>query len=236
MKPSVQNSIVDTEVRIPFYDVCPSLPKKVFLSDHWLNIMKGRVGSEFPGGAVEFWHELIKYSSQNGFRFKYLRNDSRYIHVICIESDNYDCDWFIKVIRKKLDSYFIISEVQLIHKCFSKIVTNDRERLGPRIISKLVLQSVSANPMICPKEIIRIFKDSYGRDLTYSKAYRTVERAREIIFGSYDESYDQLRWDCADVESTNSSSVVILEPNPQTHHFERVFIAFKACINGFTKF
>ncbi|KAL8464726.1 hypothetical protein ACS0TY_034292 [Phlomoides rotata] len=193
--------------------------------------MKGGVGSEFHGGVVEFRHELIKYSSQNRFKFKYLRNDYRYIHVICIESDNCDCDWFIKAKRKKLDSHFIISEVQLIHKCCSKVVTNDTKSLGPRIISKLVLQSVRANPMICPKEIIRIFKDSYGIDLTYSKAYRTVERTMEIVFGSYDESYDQIKWYYAAMEITNPGSVVILEPNPQTHHFERVFIAFKACID-----
>ncbi|KAL8465566.1 hypothetical protein ACS0TY_034887 [Phlomoides rotata] len=89
--------------------------------------------------------------------------------------------------------------------------------------------------MICLKEIIRLVKDNYGRDFTYSKSYRIVERARDIVFGSYDESYDQLRWYCAVVEHTNPGSFVILEPNPETHHFERVFITFKACIGGFTK-
>ncbi|KAL8542853.1 hypothetical protein ACS0TY_003658 [Phlomoides rotata] len=77
---------------------------------------------------------------------------------------------------KKIASYFIISESELIHECVGKLVTNDTERLCSRIISNVVLQNVRENPMICPKE-----------------------------------------------------------PNFETYHFERVFIAFKTCIDGFRK-
>ncbi|KAL8465306.1 hypothetical protein ACS0TY_034710 [Phlomoides rotata] len=52
-------------------------------------------------------------------------------------------------------------------------------------------------------------------------------------FGNYNESYDQLRWYYEVIHRTNPGSIVELEVQKETKHFEHIFIAFNACIQGF---
>ncbi|KAL8458090.1 hypothetical protein ACS0TY_035822 [Phlomoides rotata] len=74
------------EGSMPSYVMCPTEIKKSYLSDNWGDIMTDGVGREFIGGAVEFRKELIKYTTKLGFKFKYVRNEKRYIHAVCEES------------------------------------------------------------------------------------------------------------------------------------------------------
>ncbi|KAL8552189.1 hypothetical protein ACS0TY_001036 [Phlomoides rotata] len=220
---------------IPYYDVCPNLKKKPLLSDAWANIIEECVGQQFVGGAVEFRKELIKYSTRNGFSFKYIRNDRRYIHAVCTQEVYVEggCGWFIKARRQNVTDHFEISKANLIHRCLGRLEGDQCTRIGSNITAELVEQNVKNKPTISGREIIDTIKESYSLDIPYWKAWRAVEGARDRIFGSYDESYDQLRWYCTAIQRTNPGSVVILEPNEETHHFERVFIAFKACVDGF---
>ncbi|KAL8491688.1 hypothetical protein ACS0TY_023331 [Phlomoides rotata] len=202
--------------RIHSYPMCPIDSRKTYLSDKWVDIMVDGVGKEFSGGATEFRMELIKYTTRLGFKFKYVRNDSRYIHAVCNDVNNRDCPWFIKAKRLIVNNHFVVSKVNLNHECVGNFVVQKKSRLGYVIIAKLVLQS-------------------YGVDIPYWKAWRIVEAARNQIFGSYSESYDHLRWYCEAIQKTNPGSVVDLVKNSETNCFERVFIAYKACIDGFRK-
>ncbi|KAL8483520.1 hypothetical protein ACS0TY_026273 [Phlomoides rotata] len=188
----------------------------------WANIIDEGVGQQFVGGAVEFRKELIKYSTRNGFSFKYIRNDTRYIHAVCSEEVDVvgGCGRFIKARRQNVTEYLKISKENLIHRCLGRLVGDQCTRIGSNITAKLVEQNVKNKPTISGREIIDTIKKSYGLDIPYWKAWRAVEGARDQIFGSYDESYDQLRWYCASIQCTNPGSVVVLEPNEETHHFE----------------
>ncbi|KAL8479862.1 hypothetical protein ACS0TY_026708 [Phlomoides rotata] len=76
-------------------------------------------------------------------------------------------------------------------------------------------------------------KDEYGVDITYWKAWKNIEGAREHTFGNYNESYDQLCWYFEAIHRTNLGSIMELEVQNETKHFERIFIAFNTCIQGF---
>ncbi|KAL8491060.1 hypothetical protein ACS0TY_022904 [Phlomoides rotata] len=160
--------------RIPSYQMCPIDSRKSYLSDKWVDIMVDGVGKEFIGGAAEFRMELIKYTTRLGFKFKYVRNDSRYIHAVCNDVNNIDCPWFIKAKRHIVNNHFVVSKVNLNHECVGKLVVQKKSRLGYVIIVKLVLQSVRANPILSPKEIIHEMKEGYGVDIPYWKAWRIV--------------------------------------------------------------
>ncbi|KAL8506715.1 hypothetical protein ACS0TY_017566 [Phlomoides rotata] len=191
------------------------------------------VGLQFHGGAIEFRQQLIKYTTRNGFKFKYERNDAKYVHAVCNESLSADCDWFIKAKRVPVTLYFEVYKATLVHKCVGKLVNNETTRLGPKIIGDLLLQTVSTKPNIGGKDVIKDFKNLYGFHIPYWNAWRTVEAAKNQFWGSYDDSYEQLRWYCSVISSTNPGSVVALEHNNDTQHFECVFISFNTCIEGF---
>ncbi|KAL8483163.1 hypothetical protein ACS0TY_026009 [Phlomoides rotata] len=160
-------------------------------------------------------------------------NDAKYVHAICNESLNAGCGWFIKAKSVPVTLYFEVYKANLVHKCVGKLVNNETTRLGPKIIGDLFLQTLSTKPNIGGKDVIKDFQNLYGFHIPYWKAWRTVEAAKNQLWGSYDDSYDQLRWYCAAISSTNPGSVVALEHNNDTQHFERVFISFNACIQGF---
>ncbi|KAL8470971.1 hypothetical protein ACS0TY_033516 [Phlomoides rotata] len=172
------------------YVMCPTEIQKSYLSDKWWYIMADDVGLEFIGGAVEFRKELIKYTKKLGFKFKYARNEKRYIHAVCEESH---CDWFIKAKRNLINDHFVVDKANLVHQCVGNLVMQQTSRLVPNIIGDLVLSNVKSNPTISGKDIVREMKQNYAIDIDYWKAWRAVESTRNKVFGSYDESYDHLR-------------------------------------------
>ncbi|KAL8505972.1 hypothetical protein ACS0TY_016993 [Phlomoides rotata] len=153
--------------------------------------MTDGVGLEFIDGAVEFRKELIKYTMKLGFKFKYARNEKRYIRAVCEE---FHCDWIIKAKRILVNDHFVVDKVNLVHQCVGNLVMQQTSRLVLNIIGELVLSNVKSNPTISGKDIVREMKQSYAIYIDYWKAWRAVKSARNKVFGSYDESYDHLRW------------------------------------------
>ncbi|KAL8522689.1 hypothetical protein ACS0TY_012866 [Phlomoides rotata] len=190
---------------MPSYAMCPKEKKKPYVSDKWLDIMKDGVGLEFEG---------------------------EHLSLVCVE-DNPDCTWFIKAKRQLVNTNFVVSHLYLKHDYIGTLVVQTNSKLGVNIIGDLVLQSVRMNPTITPKEIMFFMEDSYIINLTYVKAWRIIDVVRNKIFGSYDESYDHLRWYSEAIVKTNSGSVVCLEENTNSHHFERIFIVWKTFVNEF---
>ncbi|KAL6500418.1 hypothetical protein OROHE_025784 [Orobanche hederae] len=121
------------------------------------------------------------------------------------------------------------------HSCIGKLVGNKNTRFGAKISGNLVVENIRADPNCNGKDIQKTLRVSYGLHFPYWKAWRAYESGMHKVFGSYDDSYDQLRWYCNAIERTNEGSIVSLESNPNNNCFERVFIAFKACLDGFKK-
>ncbi|KAL6577135.1 hypothetical protein OROMI_011411 [Orobanche minor] len=133
-------------------------------------------------------------------------------------------------------NFFVVSKAELVHSYCGKLVGSVNKRMTPKIISNLVIEDVRSDSSKSGKDIMNTLKNSYHIDIPYCKAWRTSESAVKRIFGSYEDSYDQLRWYCDTVKRTNRVSFVVsLEANKNTKYFERVFIIFKACLDGFKK-
>ncbi|KAL6509573.1 hypothetical protein OROGR_022883 [Orobanche gracilis] len=235
LKTTRQNHLYDKFGVMPSYDVCPELKNKPLLSDNWCHILDGGVGTTFSEGANEFRTELIKYATHLGFRFKYTKNNKSYIYAVCGERDNCGCSWFIKAKLQTITNFFVVTKVALDHSCIGKLVGNKNTRFGAKILGNLVVENIRADPNCNGKDIQKTLRLSYGLHFPYWKAWRAYESGMHNVFGSYDDSYDQLRWYCNAIERANEGSIVSLESNPNTNCFERVFIAFKACLDGFKK-
>ncbi|KAL6531231.1 hypothetical protein OROHE_014300 [Orobanche hederae] len=128
------------------------------------------------------------------------------------------------------------SEVDLDHSCIGKLVGNKNTRFGAKISGNLVVENIRADPNCNGKDIQKTLRVSYGLHFPYWKDWRAYESGMHKVFGSYDDSYDQLRWYCNAIERTNEGSIVSLESNPNNNCFERVFIACKACLDEIKKY
>ncbi|KAL8548567.1 hypothetical protein ACS0TY_007747 [Phlomoides rotata] len=191
------------------------------------------VGQQFIGGAVEFRNELIKYVTAKGFNFKYTKNEKRYIYVVCSELQSCGCGWFIRAKCMVVNTNFVISHTNLNYTCGVELIVQPNKRFGSSVLGCIVHHNVKSDQTILTKEIVNLMKDGYGIDVSYWMAHRSIEIAREELFGNYNESYDHLRWYCEAINRKNPGSIVDLESNQKTMRFERIFIGFRACIKGF---
>lgn len=123
---------------------------------------------------------------------------------------------------------------QRVGKLVNKKKKKRNRRFGPKIMCDLVAQNVKNNPNFGGVDVMNHLKYGYGLDVPYYKGYRSAEAARSDVFAKFDESYDNLRWYCETIVIKNPGSVVCLEVNDVTNQFERVFVAYKACIDRFT--
>ncbi|KAL6557374.1 hypothetical protein OROMI_017724 [Orobanche minor] len=142
--------------------------------------------------------------------------------------------WFIKAKLQTITNFFIVTKVDLDHSCIGNLVGNKNTRFGAKISGNLVVENIRADPNYNGKDIQKTLRVSYGLHFPYWKAWHAYESGMHKVFGSYDDSYDHLRWYCNAIDRTNEG-IVSLESNPNNNCFERVFIAFKACLDGFKK-
>ena len=60
-----------------------------------------------------------------------------------------------------------------------------------------------------------------------------VEKARGQVFGDYTTSFEKLRWYVDQLKKTDPGTYTQFEYDSTTLKFSRLFIAFRACIQGF---
>ncbi|XP_024195907.1 uncharacterized protein LOC112199079 [Rosa chinensis] len=85
-----------------------------------------------------------------------------------------------------------------------------------------------------PNDVIGIkFKSAYWFDISYKVAWKAKKKAREMIYGSEADSFNKLTWYRDTVFETNSGSSFVLEVDPLSNRFQRLFLAYAGCVKGF---
>ena len=91
---------------------------------------------------------------------------------------------------------------------------------------------ISEKPKYSPIDIVSDIRRELGVEISYSKAYCAKERALQNINGTHQDAYAQLPQYCEDILKTNPGSTAILETDPDTQKFTRIFISFGASASG----
>ncbi|KAL6584999.1 hypothetical protein OROMI_004288 [Orobanche minor] len=195
---------------------------------------------------------MIEHQNDTADQYEHVHAPNEHVHIDYqhVNSDSGDSDFcvnrrsrtnktaILKNTRQNhlYDKFRLMpSLVDLDHSCIGNLVGNKNTCFGAKISGNLVVENIRAGPNCNGKDIQKTLRVSYGLHFPYWKAWRAYESGMHKIFGSYDDSYDHLRWYCNAIERTNEGSIVSLESNPNNNCFERVFIAFKACLDGFKK-
>ncbi|OVA05677.1 hypothetical protein BVC80_263g1 [Macleaya cordata] len=202
-------------------------------SSYWATLLDS-VGQTFPGGAEQFRTTLLKYSIETGFKVYMLKNDKSRVKAVCGMKDVTGCKWRVHAsCPLNHPSLFKIKRLNSAHTCGSGFRDSRNPPMTKKLVKSLILNQVRDKPLIKPKEIVDIFKSDYGVTLGYYFAYAGKELALKKIYGDDKLSYSNLRWFADSLIRTNPGSRVVLEVNPVTNKFERLFISFEACIHGF---
>ncbi|XP_028799280.1 uncharacterized protein LOC114754657 [Neltuma alba] len=100
------------------------------------------------------------------------------------------------------------------------------------LTSSIIIDKVNDHIDRLPNDIRKSLERDYGVKLTYKQAYRAKQKALEDIHGRPDQSYMLIPWICERLKETNNKTVAKWVGNTN-NTFERAFIAYGCCIEGF---
>ncbi|KAL6129676.1 hypothetical protein ACLB2K_073025 [Fragaria x ananassa] len=207
-------------------------PARIYLTNEWQGFIK-HVGQKFEGGALEFRQKLTKYAIELGFTFKFKRNNAQRIIAECAKRESEHCKWHVRALKCAVNDFFYIKELDNNHTCKGVLREQTSSHLGSHVVKSEISNELKANPTLKPRQIMDRFKHSFGLDISYRSAWYARELARKDVHGDDGNSYSQLLWYRDAILESNPGSYCRVEINPLTNRFERLFICFSGCIQGF---
>ncbi|KAF1899190.1 hypothetical protein Lal_00019312 [Lupinus albus] len=147
------------------------------------------------------------------------------------------CQWRIRASLNGKRDLWEIRKINGTHTCVSTNISQDHTKLNSSFIANCIIHLVSEDPDIPVKALVKEIVTRFGYTVTYSKAWTAKQIAMSQIYGDWEGSYKELpRWfntvQCyaagtivryASSRHDESSSLIL----------DRVFWAFKPCIEGF---
>jgi hypothetical protein len=174
-----------------------------------------------------FREALKKYSMENGFSFKFKKNETHRVTVVC---KSHGCPWRIHVSRLATTQLVSIKTMTSAHTCEGS--SDKPDRATRSWIGSIIRDKLKVFPDYKPKDIAIDIQREYGIQLNYSQAFRAKESAMEQIHGSFKQSYNQLPFYCEKITESNPGSIANYTTN-QDSSFRTLFVSFSASITGF---
>ncbi|KAI3459633.1 hypothetical protein Pfo_016296 [Paulownia fortunei] len=113
----------------------------------------------------------------------------------------------------------------------------DHHNLDKNYIATLLVGIVRDDPMCQIKYVMQFVKQKLGFEISYSKAWYSLKRTRENVYGTWENSVQKLPKFMRALQKSNEGTVVEWDHkdtrNPRQKIIKYVFWAFKPCIEGF---
>ncbi|KAL7229613.1 hypothetical protein ACSBR2_008174 [Camellia fascicularis] len=194
---------------------------KVLLSESWTSCISN-VRQCFKGGAGKFRKVLSKYAIECGFQFKFKKNNSVRITAICIFNESRGCLWSVHAKVMNVNGFFCLKKWNSEYTCGVAVRITKNPRMGADVMAECIRDK----PLTRPTDVKYHFQKDYG--------LQELRRLERNYSGDHSALFDQLRWYSNTVMEYNRGSYVNLEfDENNTHRFNRLFVSFKACIDGF---
>jgi hypothetical protein len=185
------------------------------------------------GGAEHFREFLMAYQIQMGYELVFLKNCATRVTVIC---SSYKDGCLFKV-HASCDSgelkRFFIRNLVPDHSCGAGLRHVNNPHISSSFVKSMIIDEIRDCPSKKPKDIILDFKREYNFQLSYGYAYHGKQLALMELHGNDALSYNDLSWYLEAVKKSNPDSYVDMDVDPCSNEFQRVVIAFGACLLGF---
>jgi zinc finger SWIM domain-containing protein 3 len=177
------------------------------------------------------------YSISLGYNFTYIRNERKRITIECAEActEGVMCKWFVHATKISNEEHFSIKKANLTHICEIKMDQNKHPKAKKKWIAEFVKSRLRSTPNVRPSDLVKEIHQEFHVNVHYHRVWRGKEQAREQIHGKDIFSFDELRWYCDALERSNPGSVTDLEVDSGTSRFTRVYVSFRAWMDGFQR-
>ncbi|XP_028772552.1 uncharacterized protein LOC114729679 [Neltuma alba] len=215
-------------VSLPYGVVSAPTPLPEMNSLKWKELLLGR--NQTFANAEDFKKKVHKFSIANKFEYKYVKNCRGKMYVKCSVEG---CPWRIsaRVGRKSTPFLRVATFInEHVHNAQDNLCV---EHCGSAsLTASIIRDEVNDHIDRRPNDIRKTLERDYGMKLTYKQAYRAKQKALEDIHGRPDQSYMLIPWICERLKETDNKTVAKWVANTN-NTFERAFIAYGCCIEGF---
>nr|XP_025628807.1 uncharacterized protein LOC112722034 [Arachis hypogaea] len=185
--------------------------------------------------------EFQTYSIRRGVQYKVVESDyHRYVGK-CSEFGN-GCTWLIRLSLQQRKGIWEVKRYNGPHTCLVSSISSDHRILDYHVISAFIMPMVRADASVSIKVLLNATASHYGFRPTYRKVWMAKQKAVALIYGDWDESYNELpRW-VLGVQVTMPGSIAVLRTSPvrvggqldeSKAYFHRLFWTFPPCIEVF---
>ncbi|PKU59816.1 hypothetical protein MA16_Dca027652 [Dendrobium catenatum] len=142
------------------------------------------------------------------------------------------CPWRVRASLCPDGHSFEVRKVYSTHSCPGVNRAGNKQATISWVANE-IKDVVKKNPDITPKDISNNLETTYGLSLPYMKIWRSRELARDIMFGSVDENYMWVPTLRLELLNRNPGSHITYMCDKKSNAFQRMFVSFKVCIEGF---
>ncbi|XP_019256379.1 PREDICTED: uncharacterized protein LOC109234773 [Nicotiana attenuata] len=163
------------------------------------------------------------------FQFKVDRSNKTRYYLVCVDDQ---CSWNLKASSLNTSNIFKVRKFEKVHTCGNNSRLFSQRQATSDLVGSLIMNKLD-DPKLeyTPAEIQRDLKRDYGVDLNYMKAWRSREKAFEMLRGKPSDSYNKLPRFLNMLMHTNPGSVTRLERSDDGC-FLYVYVALFSSIKG----
>ncbi|XP_052116410.1 uncharacterized protein LOC107483379 [Arachis duranensis] len=181
------------------------------------------------------------YSIRRGVQYKVVESDYRRYVGKCSEFGN-GCTWLIWLSLRQRKGIWEVKRYNGPHTCLASSISSDHRSLDYHVISTFIMPMVRADAAVNIKVLQNATAAHFGFRPTYRRVWMAKQKAVAVIYGDWDESYNELpRW-VLGVQLTMPGTVAVLRTCPvrvgghvdeSQVYFHRLFWTFPPCIQAF---
>ncbi|XP_015953717.1 uncharacterized protein LOC127747547 [Arachis duranensis] len=152
-----------------------------------------QVGQQFSD-KEEALLSVKTYSIRRGVQYKVVESDYRRYVGKCSEFGN-GCTWLIRLSLRQRKGIWEVKRYNGPHTCLATSISSDHRSLDYHVISAFIMPMVRADASVSIKVLLNATAAHFGFRPTYRRVWLAKQKAVALIYGDWDESYNELpRW------------------------------------------
>ncbi|XP_026433854.1 uncharacterized protein LOC113331355 [Papaver somniferum] len=201
---------------------------KPLIIDEW-NYVFDEIGREFMGGVKAVRIVVDKFNMATGHKIDILKNDKTRFTAKCEEDG---CAWRIHFGPVNGDTSRFVLKDSNAQSCGVGLRFKS-PAVTTKLVKHLIADNLQGDPSLKPRQIMSLFKKTYGSNIKYHHARRGKEVVFEEQYGNDEKSYSDFTWYVKVIKETNPDSYVKFEVEDETSRFHRIFICYGACKHSY---
>ncbi|XP_052172298.1 uncharacterized protein LOC127788228 [Diospyros lotus] len=167
---------------------------------------------------------------KNNYEYRVVKLTKKVVYMKCKHGD---CKWRLRAATLGTSFGWTVRKYVNTHSCSSSIMCRDHCQAKSRIIGSYIKSSFDDVKRIYkPKNIVHDIRKDFGVNISYEKAWRSREKALDMIRGGAEESFQLLPSYLYMLKLNNPGTIAEFESDSR-NRFKYLFMAIGACLAGF---